>query len=183
MHNKMKMRGTASFLLLLLLASAPVVFAGGGPKEPNSSGLTADSKASSSEKKNIDTYIALLRDNVRQQSAQITGAVMQLSPEESKKFWPLYDEYQTALVTLNDLRIQNLTNYATAFAELTDEKADQLIKQELNLRKQRDELLARSYERVKQSLGALTAARFLLIESQLQLIIDLQLDSHLPIGG
>ena len=57
------------------------------------------------------------------------------------------------------------------------------MKEDLNLRKQLDELLARTYERVKQSLGAVTAARFLQIESQLQLIIDLQLDSVLPTGG
>ena len=107
---------------------------------------------------------------------------MQLTPEESKKFWPIYDEYQKALITLNNSRVQNLTTGGD-FAQMTDEKADQMIKEDINLRKQRDELLARSYERVKQSLGALTAARFVLVESQLQSIIDLQLDSRLPIGG
>ena len=181
MYNKMKMWSAASLVLLVLFASGPVVLAGGGSGRPKSSdGLTADTKASTSEKKNIDEYRALLGENLRQQSAQITGAMMQLSPEQSKKFWPLYDEYQSALIKLNNSRIQNLTNVGD-FAQLTDEKADQLIKEDLNLRKQRDELLARSYERVKQSLGALTAARFLLVESQLQSIIDLQLDSRLPI--
>src|SRR4029453_7663154 len=101
----------AWLFLLWLFASGPVAFAGRGSSDPKgSSGLTADSKASGSEKKNIDEYIALLRENVRQQSAQITGAVMQLSPEESKKFWPIYDEYQRALIRLNNSRIQNFTN-------------------------------------------------------------------------
>jgi|KBSMisStaDraftv2_1062788.scaffolds.fasta_scaffold755423_2 Spy/CpxP family protein refolding chaperone len=182
MHNKMKIWSAVSLLSLLLFASGPVVFAGGS-EGPKSSGLPAgDTKASASQKQNIDEYVALLRENVRQQSAQITGAMMQLTPEESKKFWPIYDEYQKALITLNNSRVQNLTTGGD-FAQMTDEKADQMIKEDINLRKQRDELLARSYERVKQSLGALPAARFLLVESQLQSIIDLQLDSHLPIGG
>ena len=107
---------------------------------------------------------------------------MQLTPEESKKFWPIYDEYQKSLFKLNNSRIQNWTN-AGDLSQLTDENADQLIKEDINLRKQRDELLAQSYELVKQSLGAMTAARFMLVESQLQSIIDLQLDSRLPIGG
>src|SRR5262249_9563936 len=154
-----------------------------GTWEPRSSGMSADTTASGPEKKNIDEYIKLLRENVRQQTAQITGAVLQLNPDEAKKFWPLYEEYQTELIQLDDARIQNLKSYASNFAQLTDERADHSIKEDLNLRKQRDELLARSYERVKQSLGAVTAARFLLIESQLQSIIDLQLDSVLPIGG
>jgi hypothetical protein len=181
MHNKMKMWSAVALVSLLLFASSPVFFARGSG-EPKSSGPAADTKTSGTEKKNIDEYVALLRENVRQQSAQITGAMMQLTPEESKKFWPLYDEYQSALYKLNNSRIQNFTN-AGDFAQLTDEKADQLIKEDINLRKQRDELLDRSYERVKQSLGALTAARFVLVESQLQSIIDLQLDSRLPIGG
>jgi len=183
MHDERKTRSAASLFLVLLFASALVVFAGGRSEELKSRGLMTDSLPSTSEKKNIDEYVALLRENVRQQSAQITGAVMQLGPEESEKFWPIYDEYQRALIKLNNSRIRNLGNYVSDFGQLTDERADQLIKEELSLRKQRDELLAQSYERVKQSLGALTAARFLLIESQLQLITDLQLDSRLPTGG
>ena len=108
---------------------------------------------------------------------------MQLTPEESKNFWPIYDEFLAALNKLNDSRIQNLRTFATNYSQMTDEKTDHLMKEELNLRKQRDELMTRFYERVNQSLGAETAARFLLIESQIELIADLQLESMLPIGG
>jgi len=179
----MKMRSAVWLFLLLLLASGSVVLARGSGEEPKSVAKAAASTASNTEKKNIEEYIKLLRENVRQQKAQLTGAVLQLSADEAKKFWPLYDEYQTELTKLNDSRVKNLGNYAREFAQLTDEKADQLMKEDLNLRKQLDELLARTYARVKQSLGAVTAARFLQIESQLQLIIDLQLDSVLPTGG
>ena len=80
MHSQMKLRNAGTIVLLFLFALAPV-FIGR---------LLATSIDSSSENKNIDEYIVLLRENVRQQRAQITGAVMQLSPEESKKFWPIY---------------------------------------------------------------------------------------------
>ena len=174
MHSELKMRNTRTlFVLLLFLALGPVIF----------SRVVAASDDSVTQKKNIDQYITLLRENVRQQRAQITGAAMQLTPEESKKFWPIYDEYQTALTKLNDSRIQNLKTFATNYSQMTDEKTDLLMTEELNLRKQRDELMARFYERFKQSLGAETAARFLLIESQIELIADLQLESMLPIGG
>jgi hypothetical protein len=171
MQSQMKVRNAGTIVLLFLFALAPV-FIGR---------LLAASLDSNSEKKNIDEYIILLRENVRQQRAQITGAVMQLTPEESKKFWPIYDEYQAALNKLNDSRIQNLKTYATNYGQMTDQKTDYVMKQELNLRKQRDELLARFYERFK-PMGSETAARFLLIESQIEHIADLQLDSMLPTG-
>jgi hypothetical protein len=47
----------------------------------------------------------------------------------------------------------------------------------------RSELLAKYYERVKQSLGAITAARFAQVESELLMIIDLQIASSLPLVG
>ena len=47
----------------------------------------------------------------------------------------------------------------------------------------RSELLAKNYDRVKQLLGGITATRFLQVESQLLLIIDLQIDSSLPLVG
>ena len=66
---------------------------------------------------------------------------------------------------------------------MTDEKADELIQSALDYQKQRAELLAKYYERMKQALGAITAARFLQVEHQLLLIIDLQIASSLPIVG
>ena len=172
MHSQMKLRNAGTIVLLFLFALAPV-FIGR---------LLAASIDSSSGNKNIDEYIVLLHENVRQQRAQITGAVMQLTPEESKKFWPIYDEFLASLNKINDARIQNLKSYAANYGQITDEKTDDVMKQELSLRKQREDLLAQFYGRFK-PLGSETAARFLLIESQLDLITDLQLDSMLPIGG
>ena len=66
---------------------------------------------------------------------------------------------------------------------MTDEKADELIQKSLGYQKQRGELLASTYEKVKQACGGVTAARFAQIEHQLLLIIDLQIASSLPIVG
>jgi hypothetical protein len=66
---------------------------------------------------------------------------------------------------------------------MTDEKADELIQKSLAYQKQRAELLVKAYDRVKQALGGITAARFAQVEHQLLLIIDLQIDSSLPVVG
>src|SRR5215475_7318126 len=152
MHSQMKLRNAGTIVLLFLFALAPV-FIGR---------LLAASIDSSSGNKNIDEYIVLLRENVRQQRAQITGAMMQLTPEESKKFWPIYDEFLASLNKINDARIQNLKSYAANYGQITDEKTDDVMKQELSLRKQREDLLAQFYGRFK-PLGSETAARFMLI--------------------
>lgn len=137
----------------------------------------------SSDQQNIQAYIGLLRTNVRQQKAEIMGSVMQLSAADAAKFWPIYEQYDAELAKLNDQRVANIQDYANAYDNMTDEKADELIQKALSYRKQRSELLAKYYGQVKQALGGITAARFVQVEDQLLLIIDLQIDSSLPVVG
>lgn len=137
----------------------------------------------SSDPQNIQAYIDLLRADVRQQKAEMVGAVMQLSAADAAKFWPIYEQYDVELAKLNDQRVANIEEYARAYNQMTDEKADELIQKALSYRKQRSELLAKYYELVKGSLGGITAARFIQVEDQLLLVIDLQIDSSLPVVG
>jgi hypothetical protein len=166
----MKQQKAAWILVLLLVAFPPAVLAQAGV-------------APNSDPQNIQAYIALLRSNVRQQKAEMMGAVMQLSTADAAKFWPIYEEYDKELTKLNDLRVANIQEYANTYDQMTDEKADELIQKAMAYRKQRFELLAKYYERVKQALGGITAARFLQVEDQLLLLIDLQIDSSLPVVG
>jgi len=156
-------------------------------------GWTAQSKGSAppvyspssdeSEKANIHAYIDLLRGNVRQEKAQIMGAMLHLDVEDAEKFWPIYSEYDSELKRLNNLRRENIQEYARTYTEMTDEKADELIKRALDYQRQRSELLGKYYDRIKDAIGAINAARFVQIESQLLLIIDLQIASSLPVVG
>lgn len=142
---------------------------------------SAQSTAADAKEKNIQEYIELMRSNVRDQKSQIMGAVMQLNVDDAAKFWPIYAEYDAELTKLNNLRVENIQDYARNYSQMTDAKADELIQRSLDYQKQRGELLAKYYQVMKQSLGAITAARFLQVEHQLLLIIDLQIASSLPI--
>jgi hypothetical protein len=135
----------------------------------------------SNAQKNVQAYIDLLRRDVRQEKAEIMGSVMVLSAQDATKFWPIYSEYDAQLAKLNDQRVENIKEYARTYDQMTDEKADELIQKSLAYQKQRAELLAQTYDKVKQALGAVTAARFAQVEHQLLLIIDLQIASSLPI--
>ena len=138
--------------------------------------------ASETQQKNIQEYIELLRTDVRHQKDEVMGFVMQLDAEQAAKFWPIYSDYDTELTKLNDQRVANIQEYARSYDQITDAKADELIQNAFNYRKQRSELLEKYYGRVRASLGSIEAARFVQIESQLLDIIDLQITSNLPIA-
>lgn len=84
-------------------------------------------KAATAEDLNIREYVTLLRHNVRLEKSKLMGAMMELDPDESAKFWPIYRDYDAELTKVNDLRVKNIEDYAKAYNDMTDEKADELV--------------------------------------------------------
>jgi hypothetical protein len=179
----MKKQRAAWILVLTLLVLAQAAWSQDERQQNKTGAQVSASPNTDAQKNNIQEYIELLRSDVRQQKAEMMGAVMQLSAADAAKFWPIYSEYDADLTKVNDLRASNIQEYANSYSEMTDAKADELVQNALAYQKQRSELLAKYYDRVKQTLGAVTAARFVQVENQLLLIIDLQIASSLPIVG
>jgi len=172
----------AALAIFAFAISAPAVLAQSTPPAQK-----APPKATAApvapDAQNINAYVQLLRKDVRSQKSAVMSQVMQLDPDQAAKFWPIYRDYDAELTKVNDLRIANIKEYAGSYNQLTDAKADELIESAMTYQKQRAELLNKYYERVKQELGGVTAARFIQVEYQLLLVIDLQILSALPIAG
>jgi len=180
----MKLRSPVFFasVFVLMLFLAPFGRAQTKPQKNPSDAIAAPDNTGT-QKTNIQEYINLLRSDVRQQKAEIMGSVMALSAQDAAKFWPIYGDYDTQLTKLNDQRLQTIKEYAQSYNSMTDQKADELVQRTMAYQKQRSELLAGTYNKVKDALGGVTAARFAMVEHQLLLIIDLQIASSLPVVG
>jgi hypothetical protein len=178
-------RRTAAMAMIAFLVSVPALLAqdNAQPRKVPPKVATAPASSASSNAQNVDAYIKLLRKDVRSQKSAVMSEVMQLDPDQAAKFWPIYRDYDAELSKVNDLRIANIKEYADSYNQLTDAKADELIHNAMTFQKQRAELLNKYYDRMKQELGAVTAARFIQVEYQLLLVIDLQIASVLPITG
>jgi hypothetical protein len=167
-----------TFAFFACLASTPAMLA-----QETSTPSTPPAASASAEEQNINEYIDLMRKDVRSQKSAIMDTVMQLDADQAAKFWPIYRDYEADLAKVNDLRVANIKEYAQSYNNLTDAKADELIQNAMSYQKQRMDLLAKYYGRIKESLGAVTAARFAQVEQQLLLIIDLKINSSLPVAG
>jgi hypothetical protein len=177
----MKMRIGVWVLVCTIFASCFVLLAQEKPPTQERRGQAVASATNDTEKMNIEAYIELLREDVWDEKAQLLGAVLQLNATEAAKFWPIFDEYNAELTKLHDSMRANVKFYASEYSQMTDDKANRVIKGAIDHRRQQLELLERYHERVKQALGAVTAARFIEVEHQLLLLIDLQLLAPLPI--
>jgi hypothetical protein len=131
---------------------------------------------------NLSAYAELLRSDVRTLKVAILTEVMGFTETEDKAFWPIYREYDADMTKLADDRLAMIRDYAAAFGTLTDERADALATRALDLETRRQTAKAKVYDRVKTALSSRTALRFLQVEHQLQLLIDLQIAAALPVA-
>jgi hypothetical protein len=179
----MKFKKRVLLAMLLVLAVFPATQSRAQTNTQKPADKPAATSDADTHEKNMDAYVALMRREVQQEKAEIMGAMMALSAQDAAKFWPIYSEYDSELKKLSDQRIAIIKEYAQNYAQLSDEEADKLIQKSMAYQKQRAELLARTYEKVKQALGGVTAARFAMVEHQILTIIDLQIADALPIAG
>jgi hypothetical protein len=140
-------------------------------------------EAAVNEETNIRAYIELLRTDVKKAKSEVMAMVMQLDAGDAAKFWPIYKEFETEYSTLGDRVVSVVREYADKYDSLTDDVADKLANQVLAIEQQRNVLKKKYYDRVKESLGAITATRFLQVENQLERLIDLQVAAQLPVAG
>jgi hypothetical protein len=130
---------------------------------------------------NLRAYVELLRSDVRAQKVAILSEMMDFTEEEDAKFWPIYREYDTELSKINDDRVTLIQEYAKNYDQMTDTVADRIARGALDLEARRNALKQKYYDRLKSALSATTAARFLQVENQLLMIIDLQISAALPV--
>jgi len=123
----------------------------------------------------------LTNDVIKAKKKQIVGANMQLTEEEQKEFWPLYDAYQTELSKIEDQQIALIAMYAENYQNMTDEKAQELLDQFLAVD---DEALKVRRAHVKKFLKVLPAkrvARYFQVENKLNAIVNYDLARGIPL--
>jgi hypothetical protein len=130
---------------------------------------------------NLKSYVNLLRADIKKAKVSIITELMDLTPEDAEKFWPVYNEYNRALTQITDERLAAIKMYADNYRNITDEKITQITHALLDVEGRRAELKKVTFESMSQRCSAKLAARFLQIENQLEKIIDLQIAASLPI--
>ena len=163
-------RGLACALILLVAANA----AAQTPPKPGDERDTTTL--------NLTAYAELLRSDVRAQKVAIITEVMGFTEAEDAVFWPIYREYDLEMAKLGDERIAMIAEYARNYSSLTDAIAEKLAGKALELEARRQALKAKYFDRLKTALSPRTALRFLQVEHQLLLIIDLQISAALPVA-
>jgi hypothetical protein len=129
-----------------------------------------------------DEDITLLRQDLRAKKMQVIGQNMSLSEEEGQKFWPVYNHYVKDLTVVNDQKYALLKQYAEMWATMSDQDAMIYVRHWLEADGQAQALRLKYVPVVSQVLPGRKAATFFQLDRRLNMIVDLQLFSQIPLA-
>lgn len=131
----------------------------------------------------MDQWLKMLKQDLKTHKKDIVTEEMKtFTPEEAKRFWPIYDAYNTELEKFVDARLAVMKAYIDDYDTLIDAQATELLNRRFNIQKQRNALDDKYHKQFETALSPKRLVRFYQIEHQLQLLIELQATSSLPLA-
>ncbi len=127
-----------------------------------------------------DDDIQMMRKDIRSQRKQIIAANMKLTDSEAEKFWPVYEQYVTELVSINGMKYALVKQYVETRGVLTDAEAETAVNQWVGVDQSVAELRKRYIPIFRKVLSPKNTALYYQIDRRVQLMIDLQLATSLP---
>ena len=171
-----------SFFVAVLLAAAMTLFRADVVVAQDASGSATSKPAPSDDVRPIsDEDIQVLRKDIRSQRKQLIAANMKLTDAEAEKFWPVYEQYISELVTSNNKKYALIKLYVQTGGVFTDAEADNAVKQWVSVDESVAALRSKYIPLFRKVLSAKNEALFYQIDRRVQLMIDLQLAAMIPL--
>lgn len=126
--------------------------------------------------------IQLVVAAVETQRKSVIAQNLYLSNEESG-FWAVYNEYRAEMRKVIDLRAGVITDYADAYRNnsLSDKVAAKLLDRSLAVQEKRVKVKKRFVKKFKKVLSAKNVARFYQIDNRVDLLVQMQASSAIPL--
>jgi hypothetical protein len=125
----------------------------------------------------------ILREKVKADKKLLVATNMELTESEAKGFWPVYEDYQKDLATINQRIVKLIESYAADYRSktLTDEKAKKLVDELVAIEQAEAGLKASYVPKLSKVLPQKKVARYLQIENKIRAAVKYELASGVPL--
>jgi len=128
-----------------------------------------------------DRDLDLLRKDIRSKRKQLIASNLHLTDAEATKFWPIYDQYISELVLINDKKFGLMQDYADNWGKLTDEQSLLFIRQWLDADIAIAHLRQKYVPVVSKVLDGKKSATFFQLDRRIAMMLELQVSSQMPL--
>ena len=129
------------------------------------------------------TDMQILAQKIKADKKLVVAANMQLTEEEAKGFWPVYEAYQKDLQKINQRLLGTIKRYADAYNKgaVSDEEAKKLLNQAISV-EEAEVRLKRSYvPKLEKVLPGVKVARYIQIENKIRAVVKYELAAQIPL--
>jgi len=129
----------------------------------------------------VRSEIELTRQQIQTERQALVAAAMELTDEQAAAFWPVYRDYRNELAPVGDRQVELILGYAERFGAVTDEYANQMLEDHLNIQSKKLEIQKMYVSRFLGVLSPMLVARFYQIENKLDAIVAFDLALSVPV--
>lgn len=127
--------------------------------------------------------IGLIQSAYGMEKRAIVEKYMKLTDAEAAGFWKVYETYEAARKELGKKRVNTIVDYANNYANLTDAKAADLVKQAMSFQMSIAKLQQSTFSKMSKVISPKRAAQFIQLEGYLETVIRLSISNEIPFIG
>jgi hypothetical protein len=106
---------------------------------------------------------------------------LKLTDDESRKFWPVYDEYEAKIKKLDDRFLNLVNDFAAKYSTMTDADASQMLETKMKIERERMDLKQTYTRKVAKVLPATKALRYAQVETRIDNELRRNVYSMIPL--
>jgi len=127
------------------------------------------------------TDLQALRNAVKTDKKAFIAATVHLTPDEEKKFWPIYDAYQRSVERSNRRRVVVLEQLISREQQITDLYAKNLANELIASDEAEVKARRTMQNRMLRALPARKAARYMQLESKIRAAQEYDIAATIPL--
>jgi hypothetical protein len=128
-----------------------------------------------------DGGMEAFREKLRTDKRAVVASVLALNEQEGKAFWPVYNAYQSDMITHYDKMLKLIDTFAKSYENMTDETAHKLLTQYLTLEREHITILNSYVPRFEKVLPPRKVAQLYQVENKARALVNYDLARNIPI--
>lgn len=123
----------------------------------------------------------ILREKARADKKLVVATTLDLTEGEAKAFWPVYNAYQSDMITYYDRVVKLIDTFAKAYSSMTDETATKLLGEFLALETDHAAILKSYAPRFRRALPPVKVARLYQVENKMRALVNYEIAREIPL--
>jgi hypothetical protein len=123
----------------------------------------------------------IFREKARADKKLVVATTLALTEGEAKAFWPVYNAYQSDMITYYDRVAKLIDTFAKAYSSMTDETATKLLSEYLALETDHAAILKSYAPRFRRVLPPVKVTRLYQVENKMRALVNYELAREIPL--